>query len=926
MTSQLALPMASTALVRASAAALARLPHAAGEGGSILSAFHPVIQTWFTSRFRGPTEPQARGWAEILAGRDTLIAAPTGSGKTLAAFLTSLDRLYRAAEGGGLEDRIEVVYVSPLKALSNDIQRNLDEPLAQLAVTAAALGYPPPEIRTWVRTGDTPAAERQKALKKPPHILITTPESLYLMVTAEKSREVLRHVRTVIVDEIHALVRDKRGSHLSLTLARLDHVCHARPARIGLSATQRPIEQTARYLVGAARVRPDGEPVCSIVDAGHLRTLKLEIATPTTELAAVASGEQWNDLYERLAELIRAHRTTLVFVNTRRAAERVAHALVERLGEEAVASHHGSLSKERRHDLEKRLKAGRMKAVVATASLELGIDVGTVDLVCQLRRAAPIAVLPRVAARAQPRLGQRPHCIPFTRDHLVECAACWCGRCRAPHRPPRDAKAPLDIVAQQIVAECSSEPWREDDLFELVREAWPFADLERAQYDALIAMLSEGIPTGNGRAAAHLHRDRIHGVVRGRRGARMVAVQCGGAIPELADYKVIAEPEGMFVGTVDEDFAIESMAGDIFLLGTTSWKIQRVESGVVRVENAHGAPPSIPFWFGEAPGARSRALRGGVSALRSDRRGRSSPAPTARSPARCSTARAGLRSGAAAQAAPLHPRPEGGAGRAADHHRAGAGAVLRRERRQSGGAARALRQPHQPRHRPHHAQALLPQLRLRAAGGGHRRRGAALARRPAELPARRPGGPAAPERRPRDARPGAARGADVRRALALERHPRAGDPAPEERPPRAAADPAHARRGPARRGLPAPGRVPGERHGPDRGCPSTRSSTRRSTTACTRRWTSTGSPGCSSASAPARSACTPATPPSRRRSPTRSCRRSPTRSSTTRPSRSAARAPCRPAACSPTRTARSRPSTRRRSHECARRRGPTPAT
>ncbi|MFN7955321.1 MAG: DEAD/DEAH box helicase [bacterium] len=614
MSGQLALPIPSTALVPVTVAP-ATIP-----AGSILDAFHPVIQTWFARRFAsGPTEPQARGWAEILAGRDTLIAAPTGSGKTLAAFLTSLDRLYRAAESGLLEDRIEVVYVSPLKALSTDIQRNLEEPLREISATAAALGYPPVEIRTWVRTGDTPAAERQKALKKPPHILITTPESLYLMATAAKSREALRHVRTVIVDEIHALVRDKRGSHLSLTLARLDHLAHARPARIGLSATQRPIEETARFLVGTARVQPDTTPECSIVDVGHLRSLKLEIATPRTELAAVASGEQWNDLYDRLAELIRAHRTTLVFVNTRRAAERVAHALVERLGEEQVASHHGSLAKERRLELETRLKLGRMKAVVATASLELGIDVGTVDLVCQLESPRQIATFLQRVGRSGHALGLEPHGVlfPLTRDDLVECAALV----RAVRGRRLDKlcvpRAPLDIVAQQIVAECAGETWREDDLFDLVREAWPYAALERRKFDEIVEMLSEGIATGTGRAAAHLHRDRIHGTLRGRRGARMVAVQCGGAIPELADYKVVAEPEGAFVGTVDEDFAIESMAGDIFLLGTTSWKIRRIESGVVRVENAHGAPPTIPFWFGEAPG-RSIELSEEVAALRTE--------------------------------------------------------------------------------------------------------------------------------------------------------------------------------------------------------------------------------------------------------------------------------------------------------------------
>jgi ATP-dependent Lhr-like helicase len=585
---------------------------------SVLDSFHPITRRWFEGRFKGPTDAQADGWPHILAGRDTLVSAPTGSGKTLAAFLVAIDRLIRKAEAGELEERVEVVYVSPLKALSNDIQRNLDEPLAQIAEIAKEMGYDLPAIRTALRTGDTTQADRQAIIKHPPHILITTPESLYLMMTAERAREILRHVGTVIVDEVHALIRDKRGSHLSLTLARLDHISEKRPARVGLSATVKPIEYAAQFLVGTDHVASDGKADCVIVDSGHQRDLELIIDVPPTELEAVASGEQWADVYNRLAELVEKHRTTLIFVNTRRLAERVAFQLAERIGEEFVGAHHGSLSKERRHRLEKRLKAGDMRALVATASLELGIDIGTVDLVCQLESPRSITTFLQRVGRSGHALGLTPKGVlfPMTRDELVECAALV----RAVRKGRLDRvyppEAPLDILAQQIVAETSAEDWREDDMFALVHKAWPYRNLTIENYNDILEMLGEGIAVGTGRAAHYLHRDRINGVLRGRRGARMTAIQCGGAIPEIADYRVIAEPEGTFVGTLDEDFSVESMAGDIVLLGTTSWRIKRIESaGIVRVENAHGAPPTIPFWNGEAPG-RTVELSEEVSDLR----------------------------------------------------------------------------------------------------------------------------------------------------------------------------------------------------------------------------------------------------------------------------------------------------------------------
>ncbi len=587
---------------------------------TVLDSFHPAVRTWFERRFGAPTDAQAGGWPEIVAGRDTLISAPTGSGKTLAAFLVSIDRLIKDADAGTLDDSVHVVYISPLKALSSDIRRNLEEPLEAIAEVAKEMGLPEVRIRTALRTGDTTQHERQQIIKDPPHILITTPESLYLMVTAERSREILRNVKTVIVDEIHALIRDKRGSHLALTLARLDHVCGERPSRVGLSATVKPIEYAAQFLVGSDRVDADGTPDCVIVNSGHQRDLDISISVPPADLEAVASAEQWRDTYDELAELIKAHRTTLVFVNTRRLSERVAFALSERIGEEHVGAHHGSLSKERRLTLERCLKDGELKALVATASLELGIDIGAVDLVCQLESPRSITTFLQRVGRSGHALGLTPKGVlfPTTRDELVECAALV----RAVHSGRLDRvyppEAPLDILAQQVVAEAACEPWAEDEMFALVQRAWPYAGLERKDFDEIVEMMSEGIAVGSGRVAHYIHRDQINGVLRGRRGARSVAIQCGGAIPEIADYRVIAEPEGTFVGTLDEDFSIESMAGDIFLLGSTSWRIKRIEAaGVVRVEDAHGAPPNIPFWNGEAPG-RTLELSEEVSRLRAD--------------------------------------------------------------------------------------------------------------------------------------------------------------------------------------------------------------------------------------------------------------------------------------------------------------------
>ena len=578
-----------------------------------LADFDPLVRDWFTHRFAAATEPQMLGWPEIRAGHDILISAPTGSGKTLAAFLLCLDRLVRAARLGPLPNQTEVVYVSPLKALSNDIHINLEVPLSEIAATAAAQGIPLAPIRAAVRTGDTPAWERRQMGKERPHVLVTTPESLFILLTAEKPRDMLRTTRTVIVDEIHAVADDKRGSHLALTLARLDALVTAsggpKPQRIGLSATVKPIEEIARFLSETAH----------IVNVGHRRDMELAVEVPKDELGPVASNEMWAEIYDRVADLIRAHRTTLVFVNTRRLSERVARQLQERLGEEAVLPHHGSLSRRLRLEAEGRLKGGELRAVVATASLELGIDIGTVDLVCQIGSPRAVTTFLQRIGRSGHWVGARPqgHIFATTRDELIECAALVRAiRSGALDRTEIPA-APLDILAQQIVAACACEEWTEDALFALVRGTYSYRELDRRDFDDIVAMLSDGIVTARGRAGAYLHRDQVNHRVRGRRGARLAAITSGGAIPDNANYLVVAEPEGATVGTVDEDFAVESMSGDVFLLGTNSWRIRRVENGRVRVEDAHGAAPSIPFWNGEAPG-RTAELSAEVSRLRAD--------------------------------------------------------------------------------------------------------------------------------------------------------------------------------------------------------------------------------------------------------------------------------------------------------------------
>ncbi|MCU1299559.1 MAG: dependent helicase, Lhr family, partial [Acidobacteriaceae bacterium] len=642
---------------------------------SALDWAHPLVREWFVRRFGTPTEPQEAGWPHILAGRTTLISAPTGSGKTLAAFLACIDRLVRKALDGDLRDSVQVLYVSPLKALGNDIQKNLEVPLGEILQMAGERGILMPQIRTAVRTGDTLMPERRKMLTSPPHILVTTPESLYILLTAEKSRAILRNVETVIVDEIHAVADDKRGAHLALSLERLEALTYRPPVRIGLSATQKPIEEVAHFLTG------NGRPDPVIVNVGHQRKLDLALEVPASPLGAITTNEMWDEIYDRIVELVEQHRSTLVFVNTRRLAERLSHRLSERIGEENVAAHHGSLSRKLRLSAEHKLKNGEIKVLIATASLELGIDIGTVDLVIQISS-------PRAIAAALQRVGRSGHwrgAIPkgrffaTTRDELHECAALV----RAIKRGDLDRliipDSPLDILAQQIVATCAGgrggahvvrprvlaesgesplnlladtegseesrlntstavaveandindDGWDEDELFHLVRRAYPYRNLSRETYDSVLEMLSEGIASSRGRYGAYLHRDRINRKLRARRGSRLAAITSGGAIPETALFTVVAQPDGVVVGTLDEDFAVESNAGDIILLGNSSWRIRRVEgkTGRVLVEDAHGAAPSVPFWRGEAP-ARTEELSFHFADLRkeiSDRLPHTSP-------------------------------------------------------------------------------------------------------------------------------------------------------------------------------------------------------------------------------------------------------------------------------------------------------------
>lgn len=581
-----------------------------------LHLFHNTVAHWFEKNFQTPTDIQVKAWRAIRSSENTLIAAPTGSGKTLAAFLSAINDLVGQGIKGELESGTQVVYVSPLKALSNDIERNLQFPLEGIKKELEASQLPAVDIEVMVRTGDTPMADRAHMIKHPPHILVTTPESLYLLLTSANGRKMLSTVHTLIIDEIHALVGDKRGSHLSLSVERLEALTKRKLHRIGLSATQKPVEEVAMFLTGN---NPEGKLDCTIIDAGHSRKLDLSIAIPSSPLTAVMANEVWGEIYDILIQLIAAHDTTLIFVNTRRLAERLSHNLNEKLGAGTVLAHHGSMSKDLRFDAERRLKSGSLKALVATASMELGIDVGSIDLVCQIGSPRSIAAFLQRVGRSGHSVNKIPKgkIFPLTCDELVDCVAIIDAIQRGELDRIIMPEKPLDVLAQQIVAETSCEEYTEEELFGLVKKAYPYRDLTRKEFDEVITMLSEGFTSRNGRRAAYVYHDMVNERLKARKGAKLTAIMSGGAIPDNFEYDVMLEPGNVFLGTLNEDFAIESIPGDIFKLGNNSWKIQRIENGKVRVEDAAGQPPNIPFWLGEAPG-RTKELSLAVSRLRED--------------------------------------------------------------------------------------------------------------------------------------------------------------------------------------------------------------------------------------------------------------------------------------------------------------------
>ncbi|MFC5498243.1 DEAD/DEAH box helicase [Caenimonas terrae] len=560
--------------------------------------FHPAVSTWLKGRFGAPTEVQVQAWAVTSQRRHALIAAPTGSGKTLAAFLSAIDELVRAGLQAPLADQVYVLYVSPLKALSNDIRKNLQEPLAGIGAQLAALGLPDAGIRAAVRTGDTPTAERERTRRKPPHILVTTPESLYILLSSESGRAMLGSVRSVIVDELHAVAGSKRGSHLMLSLERLDALCRQPPVRIGLSATVKPLQEMAQFLVGQR------EETATIVDAGHIRKRDLAIEVPRSPLTAVMPTEVWAEMYDRLAELVAQHRTTLIFVNQRRTAERVARHLAERLGEEHVTAHHGSLAREHRLQAEQRLKQGELKVLVATSSLELGIDIGDIDLVCQVGSPRAVNALLQRVGRAGHAIGAIPkgRLFPLALDDLLECTALLDAVERGELDRIRVPAKPLDALAQHIIAETACREWPLDALYECLRRAQPYRDLTLREFEQVVQMLADGYSTRRGRRGAYLHYDAVNRMLRARRGARLAAVTNAGVIPDQFDYEVVLQPEGHKVGTLNEDFAFESLPGDIFQLGNASYRIAKVETGKVMVEDARGQAPTMPFWLGETLG------------------------------------------------------------------------------------------------------------------------------------------------------------------------------------------------------------------------------------------------------------------------------------------------------------------------------------
>lgn len=573
-------------------------------------AFESCIERWIKQRFGHPSPVQSAAWPLIASGQDVLISAPTGSGKTLAAFLWTIDGLFRKAMAGEPVNCCQTVYISPLRALVRDVQTNLLEPI-EVIRNKAGLGKV--GLQVAVRTGDTPSIERQRMLRHPPQVLATTPESLYLLLTSAGGRRLLGDVRTVVVDEIHALANTKRGAHLMLSLERLEALLAQRPQRLGLSATQKPIEEMARFLVGTGRTAPQ------IVDYGHVRERQVRLEIPHTDsLSAIATNQLWEFVYDRISELTKNKRTILVFVNTRRLAERVGRYLAERVGAKQVAVHHGSLAREEREEAERRLKSGSLSVLVATASLELGLDIGMVDLVCQIGSPHAVSTFLQRLGRSGHGVGMisRGRLFPLTRSDLVECVALldaldrdWLETITV------SGSGPTDVLVQQMVAEVAARGEVSSEvLFGQLVRAWPYRDLDKETFGELLNMISRGFSTRLGRHLAHLRFDQQEKKIYARPGARRFAIENGGVIPDLFDYDVKLLPENLSIGTVSEDFAFESMTGDVFQLGNRSYRLIQVRSGTAYVEDAAGAPPSIPFWFGDAPG-RTKVLSQAVSEL-----------------------------------------------------------------------------------------------------------------------------------------------------------------------------------------------------------------------------------------------------------------------------------------------------------------------
>ena len=583
---------------------------------SPLDQFSPGARAWFEGAFAGPTDVQTRGWAEISAGRHSLLCAPTGSGKTLAAFFWCLDRL-ATTQAPPEGERCRVLYVSPLKALTVDVERNLRAPLTGMSIEAERRGNPAVNIRAAIRTGDTPSDERRSMQRHPPDILITTPESLFLMLTSA-TREILDSIRWVIVDEIHTMAATKRGAHLAISLERLSYRAKVDPQRIGLSATQRPLEEVALYLGGRDRS-------VSIVDAGRMKTLELSVEIPVDDMtdlergneeptgsaAAIGAGRPmprrsiWPAIYPRILELIRSHRSTIIFVNSRRMAERLAGKLNELAGEELVRAHHGSIAREQRMVIEDLLKAGKLPALVATSSLELGIDMGAVDLVIQV--SSPTSV-----SRGIQRIGRAGHSVgepssgvilPTHRGDLLESATLvermLAGEIEATHVP----RNPIDVLAQQIVAMCSLDEWTIEHMREVLTRAYPFNGLGTRAFEGTLDMLDGRYPADDfAELRPRIVWDRINATVRGRAGAQRLAVISGGTIPDRGMFTVNLLDDGRRVGELDEEMVYELRVGETFILGATTWKTAEITQSQVRVVPAPGEPGKIAFWHGDALG------------------------------------------------------------------------------------------------------------------------------------------------------------------------------------------------------------------------------------------------------------------------------------------------------------------------------------